>query len=319
MKPRILLTGATGFVGISLLKRLTGMDYEVTCLVRNKKKTNKLKNLNVKLIFGDITKKNSLENSVRGIDVVLHLAVLVSVSECIKNPVAAVQTNILGTLNLLEEIRKEASKSKREIFMIYLSSDKVYGNSRSKLVTENTNPNPLDTYSMSKLNSELMLNCYSLSYGNLSYIILRSANIYGYGQSTNFFIPSVISQILQGKNQIEVGNTNYFRNFVYIDDLVDAIILLLQKRNKNKNQVFNLSQSSVKASSILRLMKRLAATYLNREIKFFRSEKLIRPSSLESKKFRLDCSKIAKIGWKPKVKFDTGLRKTFLAFSNENG
>ena len=163
------------------------------------------------------------------------------------------------------------------------------------------------------------MNCYSLSYGNPSYIILRSANIYGYGQSTNFFIPSIISQILQGKNKIEVGNTYYFRNFVYIEDVVDALILAIEKRNEYKNKIFNVSESSVKAAQILKLIKKLAATYLNRDINFFRSEKLARPSGLESKKFSLDCSKIAKIGWKPRIKFDTGLRKTFLAFLNKNG
>ena len=153
MKTKILLTGATGFVGKSLLKKLIDLGYEVTCLVRNKKKANKLKNLNVKFAFGDITNKNSLKNCMKGIDVVIHLAVMVSVSECIKDPAKAVQTNTLGTLNLLEEIRQETKKLKKEIFMVYLSSDKVYGNSRASSVTENTGTNPLDPYSISKLNS----------------------------------------------------------------------------------------------------------------------------------------------------------------------
>lgn len=314
MKPKILLTGATGFVGINLLKRLVESGYEVTCLVRNKDKANKLKNLNIKLAFGDITNKNSLKDCMKGIDVVIHLAVMVSVAECIKEPAKAVQTNILGTLNLLEGIRQETQKSKKEIFMIYLSSDKVYGNGRANLVAENASTDPLDPYSISKLHSELLVNCYNASYGNPSYIILRSANIYGYGQSTSFFIPSIISQILQGKNKIEVGNINYFRNFIYIDDVIDALVLLLEKRDKCKNGVFNVAESSVKVAQILKLIKGLAATYLNRDIKFSRSEKLARPSSLESKKFSLDCSKIAKIGWKSKTKFNVGLRKTFFGF-----
>ncbi len=318
MKPRILLTGATGFVGMNLLKKLLESGYEVTCLVRDKGKVNKLTNLNVKFVIGDITNKNSLKNCMKGMDVVIHLAVMVSVSECIKEPAKAVQTNTLGTSNLLEEIRKETRKSKREIFMIYLSSDKVYGNTKA-FVTEKTNSNPLDPYSISKLHSELLINSYNVSYGNPSYILLRSANIYGYGQSTSFFIPSIISQILQGKNKIEVGNVNYYRNFIYVDDVVDAIVLLLEKRNRCKNQIFNISESSVKVAQILKLIKSLAATYLNREIKFSRSEKLARPSTFESKKFSLDCSKIAKIGWKPKIKFDAGLKKTFLAFLNGNG
>ena len=177
----------------------------------------------------------------------------------------------------------------------------------------------MDPYSISKLSSELLVNCYKISYGNPSYIIIRSANIYGHGQSASFFIPSIISQALKGKNKIEVGNTGYFRNFIYIDDVVDALAFLLEKRNKCRNEIFNVSESSVKVARILKLIKNLAATYLNRDIKFSRSEKLARPSVFESKKFSLDCSKIAKIGWKPKTKFDAGLRKTFLAFLDENG
>lgn len=318
MNNRILITGATGFVGKKLLKRLVSSGYKVRCIVRNKKKADEIKNSNADVVFGDITKIGSIKNFMQDIDAVFHLAVMASVSECISNPRKTFETNTLGTLNLLEEIREETEKTKREIFFVYLSSDRVYGKCSSKLVNEEYLPCPSDPYAVSKLNSELLIKCYNSCYANPSYAILRSANIYGYGQSKSFFIPSVISQLLKRKPTIEVGNTSYYRNFIYIEDLIDALMLVLKKREKCKNMTFNVAESSVKISDVLDSIKKFAENYLNTNLKFSKKKQLTRLNNLESKKFVLDCSKIKKIGWNPKTEFNDGLRKTFELFLKKN-
>lgn len=314
MKDNILLTGATGFIGTNLLKRLIDSGYNVRCIIRNKKKLSEIKHLNAEFVFGDITKRSSLKNSIRNIDVIFHLAVKVSVAECLKNPRKAFETNISGTLNLLEEIRKETINRTKKIFFIYISSDRVYGRSGSNKVDEKTIPYPTDPYSASKLNSELLIRCYNACYSNPTYIILRSANVYGYGQSTSFFIPSVINQVAKGKKEIKIGNMGYYRNFVHINDLINALMLILEKKNQCKNQIFNISESSVKMSHVLSLIEKFTVNYLNKSLEFSESKQLARSANLEFNKFILDCSKIKKIGWKPEIKFEDGLKQTFCGF-----
>lgn len=314
----ILLTGATGFIGRNLLKRLIDLGYNVRCIVRDNSSLINIRKLNAEFVLGDVTSKGSIRGCMHNIDVVFHLASMVSVSDCLENPVKAFNTNALGTLNLLEEIRTEAFKTHNKKFFIYLSSDRVYGKSASGIVKEEFTTNPIDPYSISKLSSEFLIKTYNVCYRNPYYIILRSANIYGYSQSKKFFIPSLINQILSGKRSIGVGNMNCYRNFIYIDDLINALVLVLERRNKCENQVFNLSESCVQMEYITRLISKLAVSYLNRKVKFHRNKHLLRPNEIEFDKFELDCSKIMKIGWKPKYKFENGLRKMFEAYLNKN-
>jgi len=319
MRSNVLLTGATGFVGSNLLKELTRLNYKVRCITRNNDNANKIRNKNTKFVFGDISHKDSINGCMKGIDIVFHLAVMVNVGECLRNPVKAFEINTLGTLNILELIREETSKTGKDILLIYLSSDRVYGNCNKSLVNEGTCPCPIDPYSVSKLNSELLIKSYNTCYNNPSYSILRSANIYGYGQSAKFFIPSVISQIVRGKKYIKVGNLDFYRNFVYIEDLINALKLMLERRGKCKNQTFNVSESSIKMKKVLDIIKVMAAKHTNRSIDYSKDKRFIRPSAIEFRKFRLDCSKIKKIGWAPKTKFNEGLRKTFQSFLKNDG
>ena len=317
MPSNILLTGATGFVGRNLLGKLIYQGCNVRCIVRDRENSGSIKKLNPEIIIGDITKKESVINSMKNIDVVIHLAAMVNVSECIKNPAKAFETNTIGVLNMLEESRKEAGKSGKEIFYVYLSSDRVYGNTKSKIANEETPPNPLDPYSVSKLNSELILKSYNSCFGSIQYIILRSANIYGYGQSKNFLIPSVINQILRGKKEIHVGNLDYYRNFVYIDDLIKALVIVLNNKEKCRNQVFNISESSQKIGHVVDLIRKISMKKLNRDIKFVKRDRLSRAKSAEFNKLALDCSKISKIGWEPKMRFEEGIEKTFMGCLGE--
>lgn len=316
----VLLTGVTGFVGRNLLKRLIDLGYNVRCVVRDHHSLIDIKKLklNAEFVLGDVTNRDSIRGYMHNIDVIFHLAIMVSVSDCLENPVKAFNTNTLGTLNLLEEIRTDIFRTRKKKIFIYLSSDRVYGKSASNIVTEEYTTNPTDPYSISKLSSEFLIKTYNVCYKNPYYTILRSANIYGYSQSKNFFIPSLINQILSGKRRIGVGNMNCYRNFIYIDDLINALMLVLEKRNKCKNQVFNLSESCVQMKYVTRLISKFAVSYLNRKVKFYRNRHLLRPNEIEFDKFELDCSKIMKIGWKPKYKFEKGLRKTFEAYLNKN-
>lgn len=311
MLSNILLTGATGFVGRNLLGKLASQGCNVRCIVRSMEKSGSIKKLNPEIIVGDITKKKSVISSMKNIDVVIHLAAMVNVSECIENPAKAFETNTIGVLNMLEESRKEACKSGKEIFYIYLSSDRVYGSAESKIANEETPPNPLDPYSVSKLNGELILKSYNSCFGNIHYIILRSANIYGHGQSKKFLIASVIDQILRGKKEIQIGNLGYYRNFVYIDDLIGALAIVLDNKEKCSNQVLNISESSQRIGNVVDLIRKISMKKLNRDIKFVKRNQLSRIKSAEFNKLELDCSKISKIGWGPKMRFEEGIEKTF--------
>lgn len=319
MLKNILLTGAAGFVGRNLLERLVNRDYNVRCIVMDKKKLNSIKKFNSEVIIGDITKKDTIKDCMRGIDAVFHLAAMINVSECLENPAKAFETNTVGTLNLLNEAKKETDKSGKEILFVYLSSDRVYGNAKAKIVKEETPAEPLDPYSVSKFNSELLLKSYNLCSGSISYTILRSASIYGYGQPKKFFIASVINQILKGKKEIKIGNVGYYRNFVHIEDLISALVMVLGNKKKFRNSTFNVSESSRKIKQVADSIKKISLNKLNKNIRFIKHSSLKRPKSVEFNKWTLDCSKISKMGWKPKMSFEEGIKKTFEAYLRKNG
>lgn len=310
----IFLTGATGLVGQRLLPRLMKRGYKVRCLVRSHSRAKWVCEQGADAVVGDVTKPETLRNALHEIDIIIHLAILVSVHECLKNPVGALRTNTLGTLNLLEEVRREREQSKTPPLLIYLSSDRVYGNKDGGRVSENTFLSPLDPYAVTKAEGELWVRAFHSSYDALSYIIIRSGNIYGSGQARTFLLPSVISQIMEGKTEISVGNMRAYRNYLHVDDAVEALLLVLRKRKKALNAIFNAAECCMQVSGVLNILKHLTETYLNRTVRFAPTPERSRRSSLEFKKFALDCSAIRHLGWKPHKPFKKGVEETFLAF-----
>ena len=178
MKATVAITGATGFIGGWLARKLTQEGYHLKCLVRKESDVTYLKSLGAELIAGDIVEREALARLVRKAKVIYHLAGSVSVSQAITNPLPTFLTNTVGTLNLLETLH---SDSRTDCLFIYLSSDRVYGNPESTVVRESDPGVSLEPYAASKLSAEHQIQAYAKAY-SIPFVILRGANVYGPGQ-----------------------------------------------------------------------------------------------------------------------------------------
>lgn len=304
----MLVTGGTGFVGRHLVTKLVKEGYHIRCLVRKTSEVSYLKSLGAQIIYGDITEKELPLEAVKNVAAVFHLAGKVGVSQSIKEPGTTFLVNTMGTLTLLEQIRCSGGVN---CLVIYLSSDRVYGNPKSDIVTESEPTIHLEPYGASKLSAENLCQAYSRTY-SIPFVIIRGANIYGPGQTGESLIPSVIHQIMSNAEYITTGNPDIYRNFVYVEDMIEALYLALLRRLQAENSVFNISEGVVRVGEIIDILSGLSLKYLGRRFRVVHNTALFRPMEIECKKYELDCSKAQQtLGWHPKYSLKEGLEQTF--------
>ncbi len=311
----ILVTGGSGFVGQHLIKRLSLDKHKITSPDRSE----------VDLANYDPKEKSLTKNH----DILIHLASYVNINDLLQNPQETIANNINSTLNLLEDIRL----NNPSCFFIFLSSEKVYGNAAGNLnsnifnintinLDEESSTLPVDPYGSSKLISENLIKTYHLNY-NLNYLILRPANIFGPGQRPGLFIPSIITKIIKHPEKVTLGNLEAYRNFIYIEDLINAIINCLKIIEKNPteksdvhNQTFNLSVYNLKIAEVLKeLIAQANIAKINPNI--VQDKNLFRASETQAKRIFLDCKKANKLlNWQPQHQFSEAIKTTFNNYLN---
>jgi len=203
---RISITGENGFVGRHLVNALKELNSEV--MLPKDLNGNSLDIRNKDLIWGKI-------DQLGDIDMIYHLAAKTSVNSSYENPHATYETNVLGTLNILEICRRN------DIDKIIYASSYVYGQPQYLPVDEVHSTDPTNPYSRSKLIGEELCKSYHDDFG-IKCVILRPFNIYGPGQRSDFLIPKVISSLSSGK--VVLRDSEPKRDFVYIADMIDAYI-----------------------------------------------------------------------------------------------
>lgn len=263
---KILVTGGAGFIGSHLTDKLVAEGYKT--VVYDNLQTGSLKNLaknlkKIKFIKGDICDQALLHKNLKGVDYVFHLAALVLVPESLKDPLRYHRVNIDGTLNLLEACL--TNKVKKAIFS---SSCAVYGDAGRVKIKENHQKIPLSPYALSKLAAEYYFLLYAKNY-NLDSVTLRYFNVYGPRQNPDSPYSAVIPKFIKrasANKQIEIyGDGNQTRDFIYIDDIVEANIKALRlKRNKRIPSIFNIG--SGKSTSVNNLVKKIELV-LDRKLK----------------------------------------------------
>jgi len=229
---KALVTGGAGFIGSHLVDRLMEKGFEVTVL--DNFSTGSLKNLsqhlgkaNFHLIEGDIRNERDVKKALEDVDFVFHLAAIVSVELSIKNPILVNEVNVCGTLNLLEE----SLNSGVERF-VYISSCAVYGNPIRLPIDEEHPTKPISPYGVSKLASENYCQVFHEIYG-LETVSLRLFNVYGSRQAMGPYsgvITKFIDRLKDGKPPIIYGDGKQTRDFVYVQDVVDACLLSLNSK-----------------------------------------------------------------------------------------
>jgi len=217
------------------------MNYEVVVL--DNFKTSKMQNVSqhlkntlFKLVVGDVRNKKAIRNALDGVDAIVHLAALINVEESFKNPIKTHNVNVTGTLNVLEE----AARTNIEKF-IYASSCAVYGDGNPLPLKENYPPKPLSPYAASKASAEHYCEMFHRTYG-LKTVILRYFNVYGPGQGNNPYsgvVTKFLNNALCGAPLVIYGDGEQTRDFIYIDDVVEATTLALESSDA-VGQTFNI-------------------------------------------------------------------------------
>ena len=227
---KVLVTGGAGFVGSHLVDELVGRGYKVVVLDNFlsgniKNVSQHLETDGFKLVDGDVRDRRVVRDAMDGVDAVVHLAALIDVEESVKNPVPTHEVNVTGTLNVLEEAVRRGVKR-----FVYASSTAVYGELNPLPLNEDCPPRPVSPYAASKVSAEFYCKAFYGSYG-LDAVVLRYFNVYGPRQERNPYsgvITRFLSNASSGEPLVIYGDGEQTRDFVYIDDVVDATMLALE-------------------------------------------------------------------------------------------
>ena len=315
MKKKVLVTGSEGFIGSHLVEGLLNKNYNVTALVLYNsfsdigwlKNINK-KNKKLKIVFGDLTSFDLIKNISRKCEKIFHLGAQISIPYSYKSPDAFLNNNVRGTINVLQ-----AAKINKVKKVIVTSTSEVYGSAIYTPMDENHPLNAQSPYSASKISADKFSETFALSF-NLPVIIARPFNNYGPRQSTRAIIPTIIRQLLSN-SKINLGNLNTSRDFVFVEDTVEALIRLSNSKYKNA-EVFNIcSEKSIKVSELVRLISKI----IKKNPKIIIENKRKRPKKSEVNLLLGSNKKIkSKIKWKPKTKLKKELEITIKWFQEEN-
>ena len=304
---KVLITGGTGFLGSHITKRIIDDVESITIATTDIRQKTTLKSLGV-----DIDKINLVKGDVRDFDfirllfneyefdTVFHLGALSEVKKCQPDPKLAFDVNVGGTVNVLEACRLYGKVKA----VVVSSSDKAYGNGKVPYV-EGQSLNGVGTYEVSKSATDLIARSFYSNY-NVPVVVTRCSNLYG-GGDMNFsrVIPNNINKILNGESpMIWKGSEASTREFLYIEDAVDAYLSLVKNIEKTKGEAFNIGSNEViTIGELLNFM--LSEMDSNLKINF------VEKDFPEISHQYLDSSKMTNLtGWKPKTNLKSGLQKS---------
>lgn len=301
-----IVTGASGFIGSHLVERLAASDFRVVALVRpnSGKGIGKLSALPADVLsrldirFCDIQDPEDLEAALEPSAVVFHLAAQIDVAYSARAPSLFLQTNVLGTHNLLR-----AALEKRAARAVVISTSEVYGGAEAGLIDESYPLRARSPYAASKIAAEKLAESYYHSY-DLGVVIVRPFNTFGPRQSERAVIPWLLRQALGG-GDIALGNLSPVRDFVYVSDTVAGIIAAGVAEHV-EGQVFNLATGI--GRSIGGLVEEVG-TLVGRTLTVKEGGGLVRRASGEVWRLVGDAGKAqSQLGWSPEVTFEEGLK-----------
>lgn len=307
---KFLVTGGAGFIGSNIVERLIKEGYKVRVL--DNFSTGKRENVVhflplIELLEGDIRDLEVCRKAVEGVDFVIHQAALPSVQQSIEEPLATFQVNAQGTLNLLLASREAGVKR-----FVYASSSAVYGNDPNIPNREDSLAVPICPYGTSKLAGENLCRSFYKSYG-LPTVSLRYFNVFGPKQPLegeySAVIPAFVTAFLEGRQPTIYGDGEQTRDFVYVDDVVEANLLACFKEGI-EGEVFNIaSGEQTSVNKLFFLLRKL--TKINVEPIY------ASPRPGEVRHSLADISKARTfLGYQPRVSLEKGLRGTITYFQS---
>jgi NAD dependent epimerase/dehydratase len=313
---KILVTGADGFIGSHLVEKLLEQNYDVKAFVLYNAFNNwgwidsypKEIIDSIEVFCGDIRDENSVRKACKGVDTIFHLAALIGIPYSYHAPSSYIDTNIKGTLNLLQ-----ASLDYNIEKIIVTSTSEVYGTALYVPIDEKHPRQGQSPYSASKIGADSLAESFYRSF-NLPVTIARPFNTYGPRQSARAVIPTIISQLLNGVTDLELGSLLPTRDLVFVKDTVNGFIEIAKSDKLNGNDVNIATGTEISIGNLANKLIQL----INPSAKIKTMEERLRPVNSEVERLLGSKEKITlNTKWKQQFILDEGLKLTIDWFSNK--
>ncbi len=313
---KVLITGADGFIGSHLTEALVNYGYNVRAFVCYNSfnsngwldtVSNEIKN-KIDFFPGDIRDPNGVREAMKGIDIVFHLAALIAIPFSYHSPDSYLDTNVKGTLNVIQAARD--NKVKR---VLVTSTSEVYGTAQCVPINESHPKQPQSPYSASKIGADAISDSFFRSF-NLPITIVRPFNTFGPRQSARAVIPTIISQLLNGSEEIKLGDITPTRDLLYVKDTVSGFLKIAQCNELIGHEVNIATQTEISVGDLAQQL----INRINPNAKIITDSVRIRPE--KSEVFRLFGSNEklkSYTDWNTKFTLEEGLMETIDWFSKK--
>jgi NAD dependent epimerase/dehydratase len=304
----VLITGAGGFIGSYLTENLLESGCDLKAFVRYNSRNDwgmldllsKDKLSHLEVFPGDLRDSDALRTVMRDVDIVFHLGSLISIPYSYINPRETIETNILGTLNVLTAARDHNVEK-----VIHTSTSEVYGTAKYVPIDEKHPLQGQSPYSASKIGADKIAESFFLTY-DLPVVTVRPFNAYGPRQSSRAVIPTIISQALI-KNKINLGSLSPTRDFTYVKDLVEGFKMAAES-NKSVGEVINIGSNF--EITIEDLVYKIVSL-IDKKVEIVQEDIRLRPVNSEVERLWCDNTKASELlGWTPKFSLEEGLKNT---------
>lgn len=304
---RVLVTGAGGFIGSHLTERLVKEGYTVRAFVHYNSRgewgwleESPLRK-EIEVVAGDVRDYDIVRKAVEGSNIVFHLAALIGIPYSYVSPLAYIRTNVEGTYNVLQAAREAGV-----LRFVHTSTSEVYGTAKYVPIDEEHPLQAQSPYAASKIAADQLALSFFRSYG-LPVSVARPFNTFGPRQSARAVIPTILTQVLSGRETIRLGNLHPTRDFNYVADTVEGF-LAIARSPKTVGEVVNIG--SGRETSIKEVVG-IVSGIIGKEIYVAVENERVRPEKSEVERLVCGNAKIKELtGWQPRYSLEKGLALT---------
>ena len=300
---RVLVTGGAGYIGSKLVTKLLDKNYKVTVIdilkFSSKSLNHLFNNKNFTFIKGDVRNKKLMTKLIKKNDFIIPLAALVGAPLCEKNKKEAISVNLDSIKHLMRIISKKRNR------IIYLTTNSGYGVfEKNKYCDENSPLNPISLYGRTKVGAEKIVMKSKNSIG------FRLATVFGdsYRMRTDLLVNNFVYKAVKEK-KLTIFEPHFRRNYIHINDVVDAIHFSIKNFNSLKSNVYNLGLSSAN------LTKYMLAQKIKKQLKYLKIEIVKNRKDPDQRDYYVSNIKIERKGFKPKIKIEDGIKELIKLFS----
>lgn len=309
MSKKVMVTGADGFIGSHLTQQLIREGYDVTafCLYNSFGQWGWLDTLSkeekasMKVVLGDVRDPNGVRVAMKGQDTVFHLAALIAIPFSYHSPDTYVDTNVKGTLNILQAARDLDTRR-----VLVTSTSEVYGTAQYVPIDEKHPYQGQSPYSATKIGADRIAESFYRSF-ETPVTIVRPFNTYGPRQSARAVIPTIMTQLLSGQEEIKLGSLTPTRDFNYVKDTANGFVTIAKHDNTIGRELNIATEQEISIGDLANELIR----QINPNARVICEEQRLRPEKSEVNRLLGTAKELNKLtGWKPNYTFEQGIAET---------